>query len=146
MLLLVLLALLVGIVLPVQAGINAQLRIGLGHPLLAALVSFLVGTIALLGFALVMRVPLPTSGETSRIPWWQWTGGLLGAGYIAAAVVLAPRLGAAALVASVVAGQMLASLVLDYFGLVGFSQQPLTPQRALGAALVVGGVLLIQRR
>lgn len=143
---LILVAILVGVVLPVQSGVNAQLRIGVGHPLLAAFISFAVGAIALLGLNLALRVPLPAAGAAARLPWWQWTGGLLGATYIFLAIYLAPRVGAAALVASIVAGQMVTSLLLDHFGLVGYPQQPLTATRAVGALLVIGGVLLIQRR
>jgi transporter family-2 protein len=80
------------------------------------------------------------------VPWWGWTGGLLGALYIAASVVLAPRLGAAVLVASIVAGQLAAALVLDHFGLIGFAQKSVTPVRACGAVLLFIGVYLIQRR
>ena len=138
-------AIMVGLVLPLQAGINAQLRIGLGSPVLAALVSFSVGTCALILLAIGVRAPLPLTGGIARIPWWQWTGGLLGAGYIAAAVVLAPRLGAATLIAAVVAGQMIASLALDHYGWVGFTQHAISGWRLLGAGLVFVGVVLIQR-
>lgn len=145
MMILVFIAFLVGVVLPVQAGVNAQLRTGLGHPLLAALASFAVGTVALGLVALAARVRF-SGAPLSAIPWYQWTGGLFGAFYIAAAVVLAPRLGAATLVATVVAGQMVASVVLDTRGWVGFAQQPLTISRLCGGLLVIAGVLLINRR
>ena len=145
MLILVFVAFLVGVMLPVQAGVNAQLRIGLGHPLLAAFVSFAVGTVALGLVAFATRARL-SGAPLSAIPWYQWTGGLFGAFYIAAAVVLAPRLGAAALIAAVVAGQMIASLVLDSRGWVGFTQQPLTATRLCGGLLVIAGVVLINRR
>jgi len=144
--LLILCAFLIGIGLPVQSGINAQLRLGVGQPLLAAVISFLVGTLALLGLNVALRVPLPTGETVARIPLWHWVGGLLGAAYIYAAVILAPRLGAATLIAATVAGQMVASVVLDHFGLIGFAPQPLTTGRAAGVLLVIGGVLLIQRR
>jgi len=145
MLILVCVAFLIGMMLPVQAGVNAQLRTGLGDPLLAALASFAIGTVALLLVALAARSRLAAT-PLSDIPWWQWTGGLLGAMYIAAAVVLAPRLGAATLIAAIVAGQMITSLVLDARGWVGFAQQPLTPARVCGGLLVIAGVLLINRR
>lgn len=145
MLILVAVAFLIGVMLPVQAGVNAQLRTQLGNPLLAALASFAVGTVALALVALVTRARFSGTPFTA-IPWYQWTGGLLGAFYIAAAVVLAPRLGAAALIATVVAGQMIASLVLDTRGWVGFSQQPLSTSRLVGGILVIAGVLLINRR
>jgi len=142
---LILLAIAIGFALPVQAGINAQLRVSLGHPITTAFASFLVGTLALGVVALAMRIPVPEARIAAQAPAWQWTGGLLGAAYIAAAVVLAPRLGAATMIASVVAGQMIASLLLDHYGLVGFAQKAATPGRMLGAGLVILGVRLLQR-
>jgi transporter family-2 protein len=114
--------------------------------MLAAFISFAVGTVALLGLNIAMRVPLPSGEAAARMPWWYWCGGLLGATYIYLAVLLAPRLGAATLVAVIVAGQMVASLVLDQFGLVGYPQQSLTPTRFVGTLLVIGGAILVQRR
>jgi transporter family-2 protein len=144
MLPLLLLAVVAGAVLPVQAGINAQLRTTLGNPLAATLVSFLVGTVALAVVALGARVPLPAADTLARAPWWHWTGGLLGAVYVAMMILLAPRLGAATLIAAVVAGQMLTSLALDHYALVGFAVHPVSLQRLVGAALVIGGVALVR--
>ena len=144
MLALLLLAAVAGSLLPVQAGINAQLRFTLINPLAATLVSFLVGTAALGVVVLGARVPLPPIAVMERAPWWHWTGGLLGAVYVALMIVLAPRLGAATLIAAVVAGQMLASLLLDHYALVGFAAHPISLQRLVGAALVIGGVALVR--
>jgi transporter family-2 protein len=140
-----LLALAAGVLLPVQAGLNAQLRSALGSPVAAALVSFLVGTAGLAAVALLLRTPLPLGRAWAATTPWQWSGGLIGAVYVLAAIVLAPRLGAATLIAAVVAGQMMTSLVLDQYGLVGFPVHSLNPVRVLGAALVIAGVVLIQR-
>ena len=145
MILLLLLALAAGVLLPVQAGLNAQLRSALGSPVAAALVSFLVGTAGLATVAVLLRTPLPLGRAWAATTPWQWSGGLIGAVYVLAAIVLAPRLGAATLIAAVVAGQMITSLVLDQYGLVGFPVHSLTPVRLLGAALVSAGVILIQR-
>ncbi len=145
MLPLLLVAALVGALLPVQAGVNAELRLVLSDPLATALASFLVGSLGL-GIALmVMRGPLSLSGAWGRSDWWQWSGGLLGAAYIVAAIILAPRLGAATLTAAVVAGQMIASVFLDHYGLVGFDEHPASGVRILGAGLVILGVVLVQR-
>ncbi len=145
MILFLLLALAAGVLLPVQAGLNAQLRAALGSPVAAALVSFLVGTAGLATVALLLRVPLPLGRAWTITSPWQWSGGLIGAVYVLAAIVLAPRLGAATLIAAVVAGQMITSLVLDQYGLVGFPVHSLTLVRLLGAVLVIAGVILIQR-
>lgn len=142
--LLLLLALLLGGALSVQVGVNAQLRVAIGHPILAATASFVIGTVGLLLVLAAVRPTVPGWAQVARIPWWQWTGGLLGALYVAAAIVLAPRLGAAALLATIVAGQMLASLVLDHFGLFGFPVQPVSVLRVLAVVLIIGGVLLLQ--
>jgi bacterial/archaeal transporter family-2 protein len=143
--LLLLLAVAAGVLLPIQAGVNAQLRTALGSPVAAALVSFVVGTAGLVLVTLALRTPLPLRSAWAASPWWQWTGGLIGAVYVLASIVLAPRLGAATLVAAVVAGQMLSSVLLDQYGLVGFPVHPISAVRLLGAGLVIVGVLLIQR-
>jgi transporter family-2 protein len=142
---LLLLAVFIGSLLPVQTGVNAQLRTFLGSPMATALVSFVVGTVGLLVAVLWLRTPVPLAEAWSHSAWWQWTGGLLGAIYIVTVVVLAPRLGAGTLIAAVVGGQMAASLVLDHYGLVGFPEHPISGLRLLGAALVMLGVALIQR-
>ena len=145
MILLLLLALGAGVLLPVQAGVNAQLRPDVGSPLTAALVSFLVGSVGLAVVVVVLRFPMALRTAWMASPWWHWVGGLIGAVYVVASIVLAPRLGAATLIAAVVAGQMIASLVLDQYGLVGFPTHPISGLRVVGAALVMGGVILVQR-
>lgn len=143
---LVVIAALIGVVLPVQSGVNAQLRSQIGSPLLAAFVSFAVGTIALLALNLAFRTPLPAGATVRTLPWWYWIGGLLGAVSVFSAILLAPRLGAATLIAAIVCGQMVTSLLLDHFGWVGYAQQSITPARLLGALCIIAGVVLIQRR
>lgn len=105
------LAFVAGILLPVQAAINATLRAPLGHPTLAALVSFVLGTLSLSLYVLAARVPLPAT--LSGIAPYQWTGGVIGAIFVSLTVVLAPKLGTATLFGLVICGQLLAALVLD---------------------------------
>ena len=145
MILLLLLALAAGVLLPVQAGVNAQLRSAVGSPLAAALVSFLVGTAGLVTVAVIVRASMGLRAAWTITPWWYWVGGLIGALYVVATIVLAPRLGAATMVAAIVAGQMSASLLLDQYGLLGFPTHPINGLRVLGAALVTVGVILVQR-
>ena len=140
------LTLFVGALLALQAGVNAQLRTGLGDAGLAALVSFVVGTLGLVLLVAVQRPALPDAAALARLPWWYWVGGALGAIYVAVVTVVAPRLGAATLTMLVVAGQLAMSLALDHFGLVGFPRRPLDLGRATGVALVLAGALLTLRR
>jgi transporter family-2 protein len=145
MILFLLLAVAAGVLLPVQAGLNAQLRSAIGSPVVAAFISFLVGTAALAVTTLLLRASLPLGRAWSTTSVVQWSGGLIGAVYVLAAVVLAPKLGAGTLVAAVVAGQMVTSLLLDHYGLIGFPVHSLSLVRLLGAAFVIAGVILIQR-
>ena len=133
-----------GVALPFQAGINAELAEWLGSPVRAAFVSFLVGTLVLLVAATLVFKPLPSWGRLGDAPWWVWVGGALGAFYVAASIVSAPKLGAATLIALVVAGQGVASVVVDHFGWVGFEPRHVTPGRLVGIALVGAGVLLVR--
>jgi transporter family-2 protein len=143
--LLILFAFVAGALLVVQAGVNGQLGLRLGQPMLATLASFAIGTVALILYVLAARTPWPEVRTLTRYPWWVWTGGLLGCIYVLATVVLAPRLGAAMFISLVVAGQMVASLLLDHFGLIGFPERPITAARLLGAILLAVGVVLIRR-
>jgi transporter family-2 protein len=144
MLFLLLLALVAGSFLPIQAGVNAHLKLYAGHPVIAAFISFAVGTLALLVSSLAMRLPWPSLAAFSDAPWWVWIGGVLGAVYVFLAVVLANRLGAAVLIAFIVAGQMIASIIVDHYGLVGFPRHPVNAWRIIGAVLLLSGVVLIR--
>lgn len=137
-------AVLAGAMVPLQAGANAMLGRTLGHPLLAAVVSLGV-SVAVVGLlALLVRVPLPGPGTLVRVPPWAWIGGLVGALYVASAIVVAPRLGATGFITAVVAGQILMALVLDWGGYFGFAARAPDVWRLAGAGLVVAGLVVGQ--
>ncbi|CAB1063730.1 hypothetical protein D1BOALGB6SA_8514 [Olavius sp. associated proteobacterium Delta 1] len=140
----ILLAFVAGFCLPTQAGINSQLNLWSRSAILTATISFAVGTIALAAYALILRVPWPSGDTVTRYSWWIWSGGFLGAFLVASTVVLAPRLGAASMMSLIIAGQMFASLFLDHFGWLGYQVHPVSGLRMLGAALLLGGVVLIR--
>jgi len=140
----IILALFAGFTIPTQAGINSQLNNWTHSPVLAATISFAVGTIGLTLYAFVMRIPLPAVATLSGQPWWIWSGGLLGAFFVASTIVLAPKLGATTMVALILAGQMIASLTLDHFGLLGYPVHPASVSRIIGVVMIVGGVALVR--
>lgn len=142
---LLLLALVGGFCLPTQAGINARLNLLTRSAVLTATISFAVGTVLLAVYAMILKTPLPAAENISRSPLWIWIGGGVGAFYVFSTIILAPRLGAGSMVAGVVAGQMLASMVLDHFGLIGYPIHPISGLRILGVILLLSGVVLIQR-
>jgi transporter family-2 protein len=133
-----------GAMLPFQAGVNAQLAVYLGSPLRAALVSFTVGALVLLVVVALFARGLPAGDRVSAAPWWAWIGGALGAFYVTGSITSAPRLGAVTLIGVILAGQAVASLVVDHFGLVGFEEHHATPGRIAGLLLIALGVLFVR--
>ncbi len=141
-LLLVAFAALGGAILPLQALINARRGETMNGPVWAATISFVVGTIGLFAYLLVQRTPWPNLAQAATVPVWAWLGGLFGALYVVAATTTVPKLGAAAMISLVILGQMTASLLLDQFGVLS-AGHAITPQRAIGALMLVGGAMLI---
>lgn len=140
-----LLALIAGAVLPVQAAINTKLAVHMQQPVLAALFSFIVGALALLAYILISRTPLGeliTAGSAKPMT---WTGGLYGAFFVTSVVLLVPRLGVALTFSLIVAGQMLATLPIDHYGMWGTPVKTINLPRLLGVVLVILGVVLVRR-
>ena len=138
-------ALAAGVAAPTQFAINTQLRDVVGGPVLAAALSFLVGTVALFATAAVVRRSVPELAPIASAPWWMWTGGLLGAFFVCASIVLTPRLGAATTVGLFLTGQVIGSIAIDHFGLLGVPVQSASLARIGGALLIVLGVAIVQR-
>ena len=144
-LLLLPLALIAGMAAPTQFAINSQLRQVVGGPVLAGAISFLVGTIILIAAAVIVSRSVPDLGSVMGAPWWMYLGGLLGAFYVCASIVLTPRLGAATTIGLFLAGQVIASIAIDHFGLFGLPVQSASIPRLLGALLIIVGVAVVQR-
>jgi transporter family-2 protein len=137
-------AVVAGAAIALQAGVNTELARWVGSPIRASFVSFVVGAVALGLLSAAILKPLPSGSRLADAPWWAWVGGLLGAFYVVGVVVTAPRLGAATLVAAVIAGQIVSSLLIDQFGWVGFREHPVSAGRLAGVALVFAGVALVR--
>lgn len=141
------LALVGGAVLPVQGAINAQLRSALDAPVTVGAFSFLVATLAMalaLAASLAVSARRPQVAPLRRVPWWGWLGGLCGATYVTSVFLLIPEIGAAPTIALTVAGQQLASLVVDRYGLLRLERRPLPAARLAGIGVLLAGVTLIQ--
>ncbi len=134
-----------GLSVSLQQVLNARLRSELGSPWWAGLVSFLGGCLVMLTVAVLTGQPVPSSETVARTSWTSWTGGLFGAIFIGVAILMVPRLGAASVVALVVVGQMLGSLTIDHFGILGIPQHSINPVRLIGAAFLIIGVMLVRQ-
>ena len=139
------LAFFIGVLLPVQVGVNAELARNIHSPVLAALISFLIGSICLIFSAAVLKTPFPTLVDVISLPSWLWTGGLIGALVVLGSILAGPKIGALSLVSLLLAGQLIASIIIDHYGWLGFSFHKMNFQRLLGVILLVGGFLLIHK-
>ena len=132
-----------GAAIATQAVVNGQLTAGIGgNTVVAALVSFFVGTVILAVIA-ISRGGM--TGALAALPaqsLWKYLGGFLGAGFIFSTTFLAPRIGLANLLALIIAGQLIASMTIDHFGLLGALQRPVSPIKLCGALVLLLGVAL----
>jgi transporter family-2 protein len=142
------LALLAGAALPIQGAVNAELDAVLDASPAVAAYSFVVATAAMaLALSTVQAVgtpPRPQLGPLARAPWWAWLGGLVGATYVTSVFLLIPEIGAAPVVALTVAGQQLASVLVDRHGLLRLPRRAIPRRRRLGVTVLFAGVVLIQ--
>ena len=128
-----------------QAAINARLaKTADNNAVMAAFVSFAVGTIALLIY-LILAGQFNFHYVSGNSPWWIWTGGLLGTFFVAGIVILLPRLGVALAFSLVIAGQMLTAILFDQFGWMGVAVKEISAGKIAGAILLIVGVILIRK-
>ncbi len=140
-----LLGILAGMLIALQGPINAQLAHGLGMPLAAAAASFVAGSVALVVLAAIATQLQGISIAWRVPPWWMFVaGGCLGAAYVTSAIILTPRLGTAATMALIVAGQLTAGLLIDRMGWFDLAVRELSIGRVGGAVLLLAGALLIR--
>lgn len=140
----ILLVFVAGAMVALQAPTNAMLAKAGGSPVLAALISFTVGTTALLGVWLLSG-NRPAASVFAGLPWYAWIGGLYGAVFVAVAAYAAPKIGLAALITIGIAGQVAMALWMDHVGALGLPKEPINFGRILGALLVIAGVVLVRR-
>lgn len=145
-----LLAFFSGVAATLQAGVNGKLQTAIGTPLLAACISFAVGCVGL-GLAYLVAVyfnwqPLPPGGAFGQTAPWMWFGGLLGALFVFSTIVCVPEIGFASLFNLIISGQILFSIIIDHYGLLGAPVHALSPARLGGVVLLLIGGYLIQTK
>ncbi|MBV9405419.1 MAG: DMT family transporter [Acidobacteriaceae bacterium] len=124
---------------------NGQLRQSLINPWLATLVSFgLVFAVFIIVAAMFPR-PLPSTQGFATMPWWAPLGGIIGAVAVITGLLFVDRVGAGPFAAMTVSANLIMSVIIDQFGLVNMPVHTLSFFRALGVALLIGGVVLITR-
>lgn len=135
-----------GIAITIQSGINSQLRSAIQHPLLAAFISFVVGTVALALLLVFSKDNLPALSQYSSIDWYKYTGGLLGAFVVTVTLISVSQIGAGNMFVLIVAGQLITAVLMDHFGVLGMKANPVNLQKVVGICLLVAGAWLVNKR
>lgn len=140
-------ALFIGGLLATQVALNNEVKITVGHPLAAAIVSFAVGIVSLLVFTFSSgnAGSLSNFSELTELSWWKFLGGMIGATYITSSIIIGPKIGLANMFVLIIAGQLVVGMFYDHIGFLGLPQNPVTLKKVLGALLVMAGVILMQR-
>lgn len=133
-----------GVFLPIQAGLNTRLGKMAGSPVHASLLSFVVGTVALVLYIMVTRQSVSWAG-VKEAPGYVWIAGIMGAFYVTIIILAFPRLGPGVTFGLVVAGQMIMSVVLEHNNILVAQHTPINAMKLLGIALVIAGVFIIRK-
>ncbi len=140
----IILALLSGAFLPIQAAFNTRLGKSIDSPVYASMISFIAGAVALVLYILLTRQTVSLAG-LKTVPAYAWLGGALGAFYVTAIILAFPRIGPALTFGLVVAGQMIISVLLDHFNILVAQQHSINPWRIFGIVLIIAGVIVIRK-
>jgi transporter family-2 protein len=137
-------ALLAGVANAIEPGQNATLAKVTGQPMLAGVFCFALAIVCFLGVIIVVRLrgQSPTDAAT-RVPWWAWPGGILGAAVVLAQLYISEQVGAAPFLGCVITAGVIGSIALDHYGLIGFERHCASRWRILGGVLMVAGVALV---
>ncbi|MGV7240507.1 DMT family transporter [Caballeronia sp. M23-90] len=134
-----------GVLQAAGAPINGVLKASLVNPWLASAVSFMLVTFLAIALFWIQPTPLPTLTELKDMKWWAPLGGIVGAVAVFAGLTLVQKVGVGAINGLTICANLIASIFIDHFGLIGVPDHPLSWLRALGAVLMVGGVALVMK-
>jgi len=140
------LPLLAGVAMSIQAGVNSQLRTVLNNPLLAAFISFITGTAALVIMLLLSKKGLPAWQIYSGISWHKYIGGLLGVIVVVSVILSVPQIGSANMFVLIIAGQLLTAVILDHFGFLGMKPNLINLQKIIGIIFLIAGAYLVNKK
>lgn len=134
-------ALIAGLIIPLQTGVNTKLTKWLGSPFYASFVSFIFAT-ATMVLLLFVTGAFGDGVALTSLPAWLWLGGVFGTLVITGNILLLPRLGGVQSVVLPAAGQTMMGLAIDTWGLFGSPDEGFAITRLLGAGIVILGIAL----
>ena len=137
-------AALAGAFIPVMAILNGRLGKSMGEALHASVILFGVGFVFCLTVALVLTKSLPQAADLANAKPIEYLGGFIVGFYVISATLLAPRIGLANFIVCAVSAQIIISVVIDHFGLLGAMVRPVSMTRLVGIGLLIAGIIVTQ--
>ncbi|BAN27581.1 DMT family transporter [Caballeronia insecticola] len=134
-----------GILQAAGAPINGALKASLVNPWLASGVSFLLVTFLAIALFFMQPTPLPTLDDLRSMKWWAPLGGIVGAVAVFAGLTLVQKVGVGTLNGLTICANLVASVAIDHFGLIGVAEHPISVLRLIGTVLMMAGVALVMR-
>ena len=141
----VVLTIVAGILVTIQGPINVQLGKTIGNSYWSTLMTFIVGGLFMLIFALVTKQTTSVGTEQS-FKLWQLLGGIFGAIYVVSIIIVMPVLGVGTATVLLLFVQLVTSMIFDHFGWLGSQIRPFDVYRAVGVILMAIGIYLINKK
>lgn len=138
-------ALVTGALIPIQAATNAAFSKSIGNPYVTGLMVFIVGLLGMLLFTFIFRVSLPTAQQLVNAPSYGYLGGIIVVTYVIMITILVPRIGVGTAIGFIVTGQILFAVIIDHFGLFNVAVRSIDKARLIGVLLIVTGVYLVMK-
>ncbi|UPT70475.1 MAG: DMT family transporter [Flavobacterium sp. JAD_PAG50586_2] len=139
-------ALITGALIPVQASTNAAFTKSVGNPFITGLMVFVVGFLGMVVFVLISGTSMPTTEQVIAAPLYSYLGGIIVVSYVIIISILVPRIGVGNSIAFIVTGQVLFATIIDHFGLFGVNARSIDLTRIIGLILLIGGVYLVMKK
>jgi transporter family-2 protein len=133
-----------GAFLPMQGSMNSKLAKAGENPVYASMISFTIGVLALVAYILLTSQNVSWKGLKDA-PSYSWLGGVLGAFYVTVIVFAFPKIGPGLTFGLVVAGQLITSMVMEHFQIMGTPHQPISLGRIVGVLLIIVGVVAVKK-
>jgi len=141
----VILAIVIGALMPIQAGLNAELTRQLKNPFIGAFVSLAIGAIAVSSLV-IFSGGMSGLKRLNEVPPHLFLGGILGAIFVGSSLFFIPRMGATAMIAAFITGQLLGSVIIDHYGLMGLAVSPINITKVIGVILLFIGLFLVIKK
>ena len=139
-------ALITGALIPIQAATNAAFSKSIGNPYVTGLMVFIVGLIGMIVFVLISGVSVPSAQQLVTSPVYGYLGGIIVATYVVMITILVPRIGVGTAIGFIVTGQILFAVIIDHFGLFNTTARAIDTTRFVGVLLTIGGVYLVMKK